>query len=218
MPRLRVLVVDDHEVVRVGLRTLLSQQPDIDVVGEAATGAEAISQVANLTPEVVLLDVRLPGRSGVEACETIKARHPATRVVMLTSYTGDEALFDAIAAGADGYVLKQIGSEDLVDALRRAGRGENLLDPSLTARVFARLREMRQQVEGAAFSDLSDQEVQILAGIAQGQTNREIGETLYLSEKTVRNYVSSILGKLGLNSRVQAAAYAARNHIERYAP
>lgn len=216
MPQLRVLVVDDHEVVRLGLRTLLSQQADIEVVGEAATAAEAVSQVPILNPDVVLLDVRLPGRSGIEACREIKACRPETRIVMLTSYTDDEALFDAIGAGADGYVLKQIGSQELVDALRRVGRGENLLDPALTSRVFTRLREARQQVEQAAFAALTDQELQILARIAQGQTNREIGETLYLSEKTVRNYVSDILGKLGLSSRVQAAAYAARHRIERH--
>lgn len=216
MSRLRVLVVDDHEVVRLGLRTLLSQQPDIEVVGEAATATEAVSQVSSLAPDVVLLDVRLPGRSGIEACWEIKACHPKTRILMLTSYAEDEALFDAIAAGADGYVLKQIGSQELVEALRRVGQGENLLDPALTARVFARLREMRQQVEGAAFAGLTAQELQILARIAQGQTNREIGEALYLSEKTVRNYVSDILAKLGLTSRVQAAAYAARHRIEDY--
>jgi len=216
MPHLRVLVVDDHEVVRLGLRTLLSQQADIEVVGEAATAAEAVNQVSSLAPDVVLLDVRLPGRSGIEACRQIKARRPETRIVMLTSYTDDEALFEAIAAGADGYVLKQIGSQELVEALRRVGRGENLLDPALTSRVFARLREARRQVEDAAFAGLTEQELRILARIAQGQTNREIGEALYLSEKTVRNYVSDILGKLGLTSRVQAAAYAARHHIERY--
>lgn len=136
---------------------------------------------------------------------------------MLTSYTDGEALFDAIGAGADGYVLKQIGTQELVDALHRVGRGENLLDPALTRRVFARLRHMRQQVENAAFAGFTEQEMRILARIAQGHTNREIGEALYLSEKTVRNYVSDILGKLGLTSRVQAAAYAARRHVERYA-
>jgi DNA-binding NarL/FixJ family response regulator len=137
---------------------------------------------------------------------------------MLTSYTDDQALFDAIGAGADGYVLKQIGTQELVGALRRAARGENLLDPALIARVFSSLREMRQQVEGIAFAGLSDQEVRILACIAQGQTNKEIGTALHLSEKTVRNYVSDILSKLGLTSRVQAAAYAARHGIERHLP
>lgn len=216
MNPLRVLVVDDHEVVRLGLRTLLSQQSDIDVVGEAATVSEALSQAASLAPDVVLLDVRLPGGSGVEACQQIKSSQPQTRIVMLTSYSGDEALFDAIAAGADGYVLKQIGSQELVDAVRRVGAGENLLDPTLTARVFTRLRETRDRVESVAFSGLTNREVQILSLISQGQTNREIGEALYLSEKTVRNYVSGILAKLGLTSRVQAAAYAARHHIERH--
>jgi len=217
MATLRVLLVDDHEVVRLGLRTLLDQEPDIEVVGEAGTATEAVGQVLSLAPDVVLLDVRMPGRSGVDACRQIKSSRPQTRVIMLTSYTDDQALFDAIGAGADGYVLKQIGTQELVGALRRVARGENLLDPSLTARVFSSLREMRQQVEGAAFAGLSDQEVRILARIAQGQTNREIGAALHLSEKTVRNYVSDLLAKLGLTSRVQAAAYAARNHIERHA-
>lgn len=216
MARLRVLVVDDHEVVRLGLRTLLSQQPTIEVVGEAATAAEALVKVGSLDPDIVLLDVRLPGRSGIEACRQIKADHPDTRVVMITSFSEDQALFDAIAAGADGFVLKQIGSDELVQALQRVGNGQNLLDQSLTSQVFSRLRELRQQVEGAAFADLSEQELQILALIAQGGTNREIGEELYLSEKTVRNHVSNILAKLGLTSRVQAAAYAARHRIERY--
>jgi DNA-binding NarL/FixJ family response regulator len=212
-----VLIVDDHEVVRLGLNTLLSQQPDIEVVGEAATASEAATQVGVLAPDVVLLDVRLPGGSGVEACHEIKSSHPGTRIVMLTSYTGDEVLFDAISAGADGYVLKQIGSQELVDAVRRVGAGENLLDPTLTARVFSRLRETRDQVESVAFSGLSNQEIQILALIADGRTNKDIGNALFLSEKTIRNYVSSILAKLGLTSRVQAAAYAARNNIERVA-
>ena len=216
MAPLRVLLVDDHEVVRLGLRTLLDQEADIEVVGEAGTATEAVGQVSNLAPDVVLLDVRMPGRSGVDACRQIKSIRPQTRVIMLTSYADDQALFDAIGAGADGYVLKQIGTQELVGALRRVARGENLLDPSLTARVFSSLREMRQQVEGVAFTGLSDQEVRILARIAQGQTNREIGAALHLSEKTVRNYVSDILAKLGLTSRVQAAAYAARHSIERH--
>ena len=218
MAPLRVLLVDDHEVVRLGLRTLLDQEADIEVVGEAGTAAEAVGQVLNLAPDVVLLDVRMPGRSGVDACREIKSSRPQTRVIMLTSYTDDQALFDAIGAGADGYVLKQIGTQELVGALRRAARGENLHDPALITRVFSSLREMRQQVEGIAFAGLSDQEVRILACIAQGQTNKEIGTALHLSEKTVRNYVSDILSKLGLTSRVQAAAYAARHGIERHLP
>jgi DNA-binding NarL/FixJ family response regulator len=165
---------------------------------------------------VVVLDIRLPGGDGLEACRQIKARRPETRIIILTSFPDDEVLFDAIASGADGYVLKQIGSDDLVQALQRVGRGENLLDPALTNRVFAKVREARRRERAQAFADLTAQEMQILALVAEGQTNREIGEAVQLSEKTVRNYVSIILGKLSLSSRAEAAAYAARHRIEDY--
>jgi DNA-binding NarL/FixJ family response regulator len=214
--RLRIVLVDDHEVVRLGLRSLLERQPDLMVVGEAETANEAVQAVESLAPDVVVLDIRLPGRSGVEACAEIKRRRPETKIVVLTSYADDEVLLDAIAAGAEGYVLKQVGSDDLVQALRRVGRGERLLDPRLTNQVFARLREMRERERAEAFAGLSEQEIRLLALVAEGKTNREIGKTLYLSEKTVRNYVSEILAKLGLTSRVQAAAYAARHRIEDY--
>jgi len=213
---LRVLVVDDHEVVRVGLRALIERQPGMEVIGEAATSREAVSQTGRLAPDVVVLDVRLPGSSGVEVCRQIKARWPETRIIILTSFPDDEVLFDAISAGADGYVLKQVGSDDLIRALERVGRGESLLDPSVTDRVFARIREARQQERANAFANLTKQEMQMLAYIAEGRTNREISEALHLSEKTVRNYVSDILSKLGLTSRAQAAAYAARHRIEDY--
>lgn len=213
---LRILLVDDHEVVRVGLRALIERQPGMEVVGEAGTVREAVQETERLLPNVVVLDIRLPGGSGVEACRKIKARHPEIRVIILTSFPDDEVLFDAIAAGADGYVLKKVGSDDLLQALDRVGRGENLLDPALTARVFAKMREVRQQERAHAFADLSHQEMRILAHIAEGQTNREIGKVVHLSEKTVRNYVSQLLSKLGLSSRAQAAAYAARHRIEDY--
>jgi two-component system response regulator DevR len=213
---LRVLLVDDHEVVRVGLRALIERQPDMEVIGEAATSREAVSQAGRLAPDVVVLDVRLPGSSGVEVCRQIKARWPAMRIIILTSFPDDEVLFDVIAAGADGYVLKQVGSDDLIRALERVGRGESLLDPSVTDRVFARIREARRQERADAFANLTRQEMQMLAYIADGRTNREISEALHLSEKTVRNYVSDILSKLGLTSRAQAAAYAARHRIEDY--
>jgi two-component system response regulator DevR len=164
----------------------------------------------------VVLDIRLPGGDGLEACRQIKSRRPDTRVIVLTSYPDDEVLFDAIASGADGYVLKQIGSDELIRSLERVGLGESLLDPSLVERVFAKMREVRQQERAHAFADLTAQEMQILARLAEGETNREIGATLQLSEKTVRNYVSIILSKLGLSSRAQAAAYAARHRIEDY--
>ena len=214
--RLRVLLVDDHEVVRVGLRALIERQPGMEVVGEAGTAREAVSQTGRLAPDVVVLDVRLPGSSGLEACRQIKARWPETRIIILTSFPDDDVLFEAISAGADGYVLKQVGSDDLIRALERVGRGESLLDPSVTDRVFARIREARRQERANAFASLTRQEMRILAHIAEGQTNREIGQALHLSEKTIRNYVSEILSKLGLSSRAQAAAYAARHRIEDY--
>jgi two-component system response regulator DevR len=213
---LRILLVDDHEVVRLGVRGLIERQSGMEVVGEAGTVREAVSQVEQLAPDVVLLDVRLPGGNGLEACRQIKALRPETRIIVLTSYPDDEVLFDAIACGAEGYVLKQIGSADLIRALERVGRGESLLDPSVTDRVFAKMREVRQRERAHAFADLNAQEMQILGRIAEGETNREIGAALQLSEKTVRNYVSIILSKLGLNSRAQAAAYAARHRIEDY--
>lgn len=216
MDKLRIVLVDDHEVVRLGLRSLLERQPDLAVVGEAETAHEAVQAVERLAPDVVVLDIRLPGRSGVEACAEIKRRRPETKIVVLTSYAEDEVLLDAIAAGAEGYVLKQVGSDDLVQALRRVGRGERLLDPHLTDRVFAKLRQMRERERAAAFAGLTEQELRVLALVAEGKTNREIGKALHLSEKTVRNYVSEVLAKLGLTSRAQAAAYAARHRIEDY--
>jgi len=213
---LRILLVDDHEVVRVGVRALIERQEDMEVIGEASTVRGAITQTEQLAPDVVVLDIRLPGGNGLEACRQIKALRPDTRIIVLTSYPDDEVLFDAIAAGADGYVLKQIGSDELIRALQRVGRGESLLDPSLTDQVFAKMRQVRKQERAHAFADLTAQEMQILAHLAEGETNREIGTALQLSEKTVRNYVSIILSKLGLNSRAQAAAYAARHRIEDY--
>lgn len=214
--QLRILLVDDHEVVRVGVRALIERQPGMEVVGEAGTVREAVLQAQTIAPDVVLLDLRLPGGDGLDACRQIKALRPQTRIIVLTSSPDEEMLFEAIAAGADGYVLKQIGSSELISALDQVGRGESLLDPSLTARVFAKMREVHRQERARAFADLNAQEMQILAGIAEGKTNREIGDALHLSEKTVRNYVSRILDKLGLSSRAQASAYAARFRIEDY--
>lgn len=213
---MRILLVDDHEVVRVGVRALIDRQPEMEVVGEAGTVREAVEQAGLLAPDVVVLDVRLPGGTGLEACRQIKADRPETRVIMLTSFPDDEVLFDAIASGADGYVLKQIGSDELIGALERVGRGESLLDPAVMNRVFAKMREMRLHERAHAFAGLNAQEMQILARVAEGGTNREIGGAMHLSEKTVRNYVSLILSKLDLNSRAQAAAYAARHRIEDY--
>jgi two-component system, NarL family, response regulator DevR len=213
---LRILLVDDHEVVRVGLRTLIERHATLQVVGEAGAAREAIEQVGRLQPDVVVLDIRLPGSSGVDACREIKERWPEVRVIILTSFPDDDVLFDAIAAGADGYVLKQVGSDELITALQRVGRGESLLDPSMIQKVFDKIRSARKKERAEAFKSLTTQEMQILGHIAEGLTNSEIGERLHLSEKTVRNYVSEVLRKLDLTSRAQAAAFAARHHIEEY--
>ncbi len=215
---LRILLVDDHEVVRLGLKTLLSNHPDFEVVAEAATADEAVAQTLRYRPDVVVMDIRLPGRNGIEATREIKAKAPQTKVIMLTSYAEDDLLFDAIAAGASGYVLKQIGSDELVKALETVGRGEALLDPAITQRVFERVRESTRQAARHAFADLTHQEMRILALIAEGKSNREIAEAIFLSEKTVRNYVSSILNKLNLSSRAEAAAYAVRHHLQDFLP
>lgn len=213
---LNILLVDDHEVVRVGLRTLIERQPGMEVVGEAGTVAQAIFLARQLAPDVVVMDIRLPDDSGLEACRQIKAERSETKIIILTSYPDDKTIFDAIAAGADGYVLKLVGSGELIRALEQVGRGDSPLDPSIANRILAKVREATKWEQAQAFACLSAQEVRILALIAEGQTNREIGAALHLSEKTVRNYVSDILSKLGLTSRAQAAAYAARHRIEDY--
>jgi two-component system response regulator DevR len=201
------MIVDDHEVVRLGLRGLLERQPGWQVVAEAATADEAVSRALECRPDVVVMDIRLAGSSGIDACRRIISQVPDTRVIMLTSYAEEELLFDAIAAGAAGYVLKQIGSDELVRAIETVGRGEALLDPSLTRRVLAKVREAARKEAFAAFADLTEQELRVLALISEGRTNREIAEALYLGEGTVRNYVSNILGKLGVSNRAEAAAY-----------
>ena len=208
------MVVDDHEVVRLGLRGLLERQPGWQVVAEAATADEAVSRALEHRPDVVVMDIRLGGSSGIDACRRIIEGSPETRVIMLTSYAEDELLFDAIAAGAAGYVLKQIGSDELVRAIETVGRGQALLDPSLTRRVLARVREAARKEAFAAFSDLTEQEIRVLALISEGKTNREIAESLYLGEGTVRNYVSNILGKLGVSNRAEAAAYAVEHNLK----
>jgi two-component system, NarL family, response regulator DevR len=215
---LRVMLVDDHELVRLGLKTLLSRFPQFEVVAEAGDGAEAVVKALHYRPDVVVMDIRLSGKSGIEATREIIAQLPKTRVIMLTSYAEDELLFDAITAGASGYVLKRIGSDDLVHALETVGRGESLLDPAVTQKVFRRMRESARQAEDAAFGALTNQELRVLALLTQGKTNKEIGAEIYLSERTVRNYVSSILDKLDLTSRAEAAVYAVRHHIESHLP
>lgn len=213
---LRILIVDDHEVVRLGLRALLERHPDFTVVDEAGTAREALRKSLSHEPDVVVMDIRLPGRSGIEACQEIVEKLPDTKVIMLTSYAEDELLFDAISAGACGYVLKQIGTDDLIRAIETVGRGEALLDPALTQRVFERVREAARQEAAAAFNDLTEQELRVLAQVAEGRTNREIAGKLFLGEGTVRNYVSSILSKLSLTNRAEAAAYAVEHNLKEY--
>jgi len=203
----RVFLLDDHEVVRRGVRELLEAEDDIEVVGEAGTADEAYGRIPATSPNVAVLDVRLPDGNGVEVCREIRSSHPEIACLMLTSFADDEALFSAIMAGASGYVLKQVRGTDLVDGVRRVGRGESLLDPSLTTRVLERLRRPAAPDELAG---LTGQERRILDLIAEGMTNRQIGEQLFLAEKTVKNYVSNVLSKLGMSRRSEAAAYAAR--------
>lgn len=216
MARQRILLVDDHEVVRLGLKALLERHQHFDVVGEAGSAREALEAVSNLYPDVVVMDIRLPGASGIEACEEIVQRFPETKVIMLTSYAEDEMLFSAIRAGASGYILKQIGGEDLVRALEAVGRGEALLDPAVTQRVFQEVRKAVKEEEASAFSHLSQQEKHVLLLVSEGRTNREIAKALFLGEGTVRNYVSSILSKLGVNNRAEAAAYAVEHNLKEY--
>jgi two-component system response regulator DevR len=204
----RVLICDDHEVVREGLRTLLSRRQDLAVVGEAGTMQEAIETAAKAKPDVVIMDVRLPDGSGVEACRAIREARPETHVIMLTSYADDEALFASIVAGASGYLLKQTRGQAVVDAIQAVAQGRSLLDPDVTGKVLERVRHGREQ-EDPAIASLTDQERKVLEQLAEGKTNREIGTALFLSEKTVKNYVSRILDKLGLSRRAQAAAYMA---------
>lgn len=218
MNPLRIMLVDDHEVVRLGLKSLLERHAGFTVVAEAAAVQEAVEKAELYRPDIILMDIRLMGGSGIEATEQITAKLPETRVIMLTSYAEDELLFSAIRAGAVGYVLKQIDSKDLIRAIEAAAAGEATLDPSLTQRVFNEVRRSIQNEERTAFSDLTAQEMQVLALIAEGRTNREIAEALFLSEGTVRNYVSSVLSKLGVSNRAEAAAYAVQHHLKDYLP
>jgi len=216
MAKQRILLVDDHEVVRLGLKALLERHPQFDIVGEASSAREALELVASHHPDVVVMDIRLPGTSGIEACEEITTRFPDTRVLMLTSYAEDEMLFSAIRAGASGYVLKQIGGEELVRALEAVARGEALLDPAVTQRVFQEVRRAVKEEEASAFAHLSQQEKHVLLLVSEGKTNREIAKALFLGEGTVRNYVSSILSKLGVSNRAEAAAYAVEHNLREY--
>jgi len=209
MEKTRILLCDDHEVVLEGLRGLISRQEGMSVVGEAGTVAEVVEAAARTKPDVVIMDVRLPDGSGVEACRTIRETRPDTKVIMLTSYADDEALFASIIAGASGYLLKQTRGQAVVDAIIAVASGRSLLDPDVTGKVLERVRQGRG--DDPTLASLTEQERKVLAGLAEGHTNREISETLFLSEKTVKNYVSRILDKLGLSRRAEAAAYMAKH-------
>jgi two-component system response regulator DevR len=210
---IRILIADDHEVVRIGLAALLGGQPGHTVVAEAASGSDAVRLARQHRPDVVVMDIRMPNGSGIDACRTISAELADTPVIMLTSHADSDALFDAIDAGASGYVLKRVGSGELVDAVRTVAAGGSLLDPAVTRSVLDRLRNASRLEEAGAFVDLTDQERRVLAQLASGATNRRIADRMGLAEKTVRNYVSSILAKLELDSRAQAAGYAIRNRL-----
>ena len=213
--RLRLLIVDDHEIVRQGLVALLGRREGFEVVAEAGSVAEAIDQARKLQPDVVVMDVRLPDGSGIEACREIRAELPNTRVIMLTSYPDEEAVLSAIVAGAAGYLLKQIRARDLVAALEAVGRGESLLDPAVTEKVLERVRRIATGGQMDDLAQLTSQEQKILALVAEGKTNKEIAADIFLSDKTVKNYVSSILSKLNLERRAQAAAYVAQHRTGR---
>ena len=208
---LRVMLVDDHEVVRDGVKALLQAAEDLTVISEASSVAEAVRYAAAMKPDVVVMDVRLADGSGIEATREIRAQRPETQVLMLTSFADDEALFASIMAGAAGYVLKQIRGGELVNAIRLVGRGQSLLDPAVTATVLDRLRKGKHLLRDERLARLSGQEERILALVAEGWTNRQIGDELHLAEKTVKNYVSSILSKLEVARRAEAAAYLARH-------
>jgi two-component system, NarL family, response regulator DevR len=213
---IRIMLVDDHEVVRGGLRALLESEDDIEIVAEAGTADESVLRARSYKPDVVVMDVRLPDRSGVEACREIRAENPHIAVLMLTSFSDDQALFDSIMAGAAGYVLKQIRGGDLLQGIRRVAEGESLLDPAVTARVLERVRNPQGE-QDPRLARLTPTEARILDMISEGMTNREIGERVHLAEKTIKNYVSTILSKLQVARRAEAAAYVAERrprHVE----
>ncbi len=213
--RTTVFLLDDHEIVRRGLRDLLEAEDDMEVVGEAATAAEAIGRIHAVDPDVAVLDVRLEDGSGVEVCRELRTVHPRTRCLMLTSFADDDALFQAIVAGASGYLLKQIRSGELVESIRRVAAGQNLLDPAVTARVLDRIRQGPAADERLA--KLTEQERHVVELLAEGLTNRQIGERLHLAEKTVKNYVTAILAKMGMTRRTEAAVYVA-THVQPQRP
>jgi len=216
MLRQKVLLVDDHAIVRLGLKLLIERYPQFEVVGEAGSARKALEQVTALHPEIVVMDIRLPGTSGIEACEEIVKAFPAMKVLMLTSYATDEMLLSAIRAGASGYVLKEISSDDFIKALEAVARGDGLLDPVLTQRVMQEVRKAGNEKDAVAFTQLSQRERNVLLLVTGGKTNKQIAQALFLGEGTVRNYASSIFLKLGVNNRAEAAAYAMEHDLKKY--
>ncbi|HVM70754.1 MAG TPA: response regulator transcription factor [Anaerolineales bacterium] len=213
MNKIQVALVDDHALVRLGLKTLINDQPDMEVIGEAGTAAEALQMVARLLPKVVLMDIRLPGEGGLEATRQITARFPDTKVVILTSFADEELVTSAILAGAVGYLLKQVGNEEVLRGIRAAAEGESVMDAVTTTRMFARMRAFEQKADEDAFHDLSERELDVLYEVSLGKTNAEIGQILNLGEKTARNYVSTLLEKLHLSNRIELATYAIKHHL-----
>jgi DNA-binding NarL/FixJ family response regulator len=213
---LRILLVDDHEVVRLGLTTLLEDIPGVTVVGEAGSAREALQACKRLDPDLVILDIRLPDQSGAAACRDITTRWPHIKVIILTSYVSDDLIAETILAGATGYLRKQVGNEELLRAIEAVRRGEALLDPQVTQHVLQRMRRTERLIDASFFRDLSKRELEVLLLVSQGKSNRNIAEALSMSEKTVRNYVSSLLDKLGLNNRIELAAFAIKHHISAY--
>jgi len=214
MTAIRLLIVDDHEVVRLGLRTLLSDEPDLEIVAEAGSADEALRKVAVEKPDIAIVDIQLPGRSGIEVCKEIRQNYPSTKVVILTSHAGESFLEQAMRAGASGYVLKQVGNEELIHAIRAAFRGDMGLDSRTASSVVSRYLEMEKTVDQSAFKDLSLREREVLTLVAEGDSNKEIGVKLNLTEITVRNYVSNILNKLQLRNRIELAKYALVHNLK----
>jgi DNA-binding NarL/FixJ family response regulator len=216
MKTVRILLIDDHEVVRLGLTTLLEDEPGVSLVGEAGSGREALRACESLEPDLVILDIRLPDQSGVEICRQINARWPHIKVIILTSYVNEDLIAETILAGAAGYVRKQVGNEELLRAIQAVRNDEALLDPQTTRQVLERMRRTERHVEAQAFRNLTQRELEVLLLVSQGQNNRELAELLAVSEKTVRNHVSSLLEKLSLNNRVELATYAVKHHLATY--
>jgi len=213
MKKTRILLVDDHEIVRMGLIELINNQPELTVIGEAGTAGEALEAVERLNPDIVLMDIRIPGEGGIDATRQITRRFPDTKVIMLTSYADDELIMSAILAGAAGYVLKQARPAELLRAIAAVASGKALLDPTTMARLLAQVRAADRKAEEDAFRDLSDRELEVLVQVARGKTNPEIGRILNLSENTVRNYIRTIFEKLHLSNRIELATFAVKHHL-----